>query len=484
MKAEATMQRSGSIGNTTAIVLAILATVVVWAFSPFSLSTVALLAVAIIFLFGLKQPVWAMAALLVSQLTVTSYMVATPFGFSISLRLLLLVLTFIIILPHLFVRGQTELGTKAKPVLIPAIVLTVISVVANIVNVGFNLAFADFRNMLVGLLIIILLPLVTKNLKDLKILCAVAFAGMVASATIGVMQHFNILGMQQQFLDPKYTDILRVPGMAESELELSFTLPIAVLAVLGIFLANGIKNSTKTLMVLSLPVLGLALYFTYTRSALLALLLGLVAFVIFFKTRTRSEIILASSIVAVGLISVFGILEGQYLGGRQEVEQEGSTISRQIVWQAGMGIVADYPILGIGADQFKTVSLRYASKVDPDLLEWEKEHYWSYQSLGNIAPHNDFLMMWVSYGTLALAGYLWLLFAVLGNFLYSYRASKVRFIRGLSVGLAAGIIVYGANAFYHNVLSTLPLFWILAGLSVTTAKLASLESASKPRLGT
>jgi O-antigen ligase len=475
MKAEATIQRSGSIDSTAAIVLAILATVVVWAFSPFSLVTVALLAVAVIFLFGLKRPVWAMAALLVSQLTVTSYMVATPFGFSISLRLLLLVLTLIIILPHLFVRGQTKLGTKAKPVLIPAIVLTVISVVANIVNVGFSLAFADLRNILVGLLIVILMPLVTKNLKDLKILCAVAFTGMVASATIGVMQHFNILGMQQQFLDPKYTDILRVPGMAESELELSFTLPIAVLAVLGTFLANGIKNSNRTLMLLSLPVMGLALYFTYTRSAFIALLIGLAAFVIFLKTRTRGEIVLVSSIVAVGLISVFGILEGQYLGGRQEVEQEESTISRQIVWQAGMGIVADYPILGIGADQFKTVSPRYASKVDPALLQWEKERYWSYQSLGNIAPHNDFLMVWVSYGTLALAAYLWLLFAMLRNFLYYYRASNVRFIRGLSVGLAAGVIVYGANAFYHNVFSTMPLFWILAGLSIAIAKVTHTE---------
>jgi O-antigen ligase len=340
------------------------------------------------------------------------------------------------------------------------------------VNSGFDVAFTDFRNMLVGLLIIILMAQVTKNLKDLKTLCAVAFAGMFASATIGVMQHFQILGMGQRILDPNFTEVWRVPGMAESELELSFTLPVAVLAVVGIYLTNGIKSSTRKLMLISLPVMGLALYFTYTRSALFALLLGLVALVIFIKTRTRSEIILASLLVAVALVSVFGVLESQYLGGRQEVEQEESTVSRKIVWQAGMGIIADYPVLGIGADRFKTVSPLYASEVDPELLEWEQARYWSYRSLGTIAPHNDFLMVWVSYGTLALAAYIWLLFAVLRNFFYSYRASNVRFIRGLSIGLAAAIIAYGANAFYHNVFSTMPLFWILAGFSVTIAKLA------------
>jgi O-antigen ligase len=222
-----------------------------------------------------------------------------------------------------------------------------------------------------------------------------------------------------------------------------------------------------------LVLIVLAAYFTYTRSALLALLLGLMALVLFLKTRIRGEIILAILVLFVGFASLMGLLEsGRYLGGRTEVQQDESYISRQIVWQAGIAAATDNPILGIGGDQFKKVSPQYASSVDPTLLSLEEERYWSYRSLGNIEPHNDFLMVWVSYGTPALLAYLWLIVAVLRNFLYAYRESDKRFIKGLSAGLAAALVAYGVNAFYHNVLSTLPLFWILAGLSVATAKLA------------
>jgi len=91
---------------------------------------------------------------------------------------------------------------------------------------------------------------------------------------------------------------------------------------------------------------------------------------------------------------------------------------------------------------------------------------------GTEAIHNDFLNMWVSYGTLALLLYLWLYVAILRNFINSYRSSKNQFIRGLSVGLAAALIAYAVNAFYHNLMDTIPLLWILAGFSLAVAKLA------------
>ena len=135
----------------------------------------------------------------------------------------------------------------------------------------------------------------------------------------------------------------------------------------------------------------------------------------------------------------------------------------------------DNPVFGIGASQFKTVSPQYASKVDPSLLKWEEKTYWGYRTLGNEEVHNDFLDIWVSYGTIALIIYLWIIFAVLRNFLYAYRTSNSRFVIGLSLGLAAGLIAYLVNSFYHNCLQTLPFFWILAGFSMAVAKLASEE---------
>lgn len=481
---EAVAQRPKPLHRTQGIALAVLAVVAIWSFSPVSLLTAVLLAVAVLFLLGLRRPVWAMAAFLVSQLTATSYMVDTPF-ITISLRLLLLMLIGFILWRYSAQR-QIELGPMARRVIIPAIILLGVSVFANIANTGFDYAFKDFRNMLVGLLIIIFLPAVIRNSKDLKILCGVAFIGLIASAIIGLMQHYQFFDMGQNtlisgFLERPLDGEARVPGMAETQLELAFALSVALPVLLGVYLVKGVKTNTRWLLLGSVVLIGLAVYFTFTRSALLALILGLVALALFFKTRIRGEIILATVLLGVGLIAATGITENGYLGGRSASAQEESSISRQILWQSGVSIAIDNLVLGIGGDRFQEVSPEYASDVDPALLAWEGEAYWGYSSLGALEPHNDFLKMWISYGTLALIAYIWLFVVVLRNLLDSFQASTTRFIKGLSLGLAAALIAYGVNAFYHNLFATMPLFWILAGFSLATAKLALKSQGHKQK---
>ncbi len=336
MKMKVTAQKPGFFYRPQGIIVAILSIVAIWGLSPVSPLTVALIAIAALFFFGLKRPVWAVAALLVSQFTITSYMVNTPFDIAISLRLLLLILTGLI-LWRAFAQKQIDLGPKARRVLIPALILLGLSVVANLANSGFDLAFKDFRLMAAGLLIIIFLPAVTRNLKELKILCGVAFVVITASAIVGLMQHYNVFGMGEATLVPTailrgtVDEQLRIPGMAETELELAYILSTAFLVVFGVYLAKGVNSGSKRLLLLSIMLMAPALYFTYTRSAILALVLGLVALALFLKTRIRGEIVLAVLLLGIGFIEITGILGGVYLEGRTEGGQEESAISRQIL---------------------------------------------------------------------------------------------------------------------------------------------------------
>jgi len=483
MQRSATLHKQGFLTTPQGIALIILVAVVIWSLSPVNPATVALLAVAGLFLLGLRQPVWAMAAILISQLTVTSYMVNPPFAVALTLRLLLLVVVGLV-LWRLSAKAKIELGPKAKRVLIPASILIAISVVSNVVNSGFDYAFKDFRSTVVALLIVIFLAAVVRNTKHLKILCAVVFVGITASAVVGLMQHYQFLGLGQNTIIPEFLQSwgsqIRVPGMAETELELAYVLSAAIPAVLGIYLARGVESGMRKLLIVSMILMALALYFTYTRSALLAVVFGLPALVLFLRTRIRGEIILVVALLLIATIAMTGILENQYLGGRSASGQQESTMSRKILWQAGLGISADNPILGIGGGRFREVSVQYTSSVDQSLLSWEQEQYWGYTTLGTEAIHNDYLGVLVSYGILALIAYLWLFIAILRNLLDSHRESTSRFIKGLSIGLAAALVAYGVNAFYHNTMQTLPLLWILAGFSVVTAKLA-LSSRNKPK---
>ena len=186
-------------------------------------------------------------------------------------------------------------------------------------------------------------------------------------------------------------------------------------------------------------------------------------------------IILVLLLLAVGFVETTGIFDEQYLSGRGEEIQQKSSVSRQIAWQAGMQIAMDYPILGIGGNQFKNVSPGYTASVAPELLEWEADQYWEFRTLGSTQPHNDYLNMWLSYGTPVLIVYLWFFAAILTRFLDTSRKTKNRFIKGISIGLAAALVTYSINAFYHNLIITLPLLWILAGFSLAVGKLAFKE---------
>jgi O-antigen ligase len=470
------VKRPGFWYRPLGIALTIAVIVLLWRLFPGNPTLLVLIGVAALFFFGFKKPVWAMAALLLSQLTITSYMVDTPFGW-ISLRLLLLI-------PFLFLMGytarlkKTDWKYSSRNIITPVIILIAVGAIANLANSGFDFAFKDLRNMIVGLWIVLLVPAVVQNTSDLKTLCGVCFVVLTASAIIGLMQNYQFLGMHNVTLIPDFLSSSsepRVPGMAETQLELAYFLSVVPLALFGVSLTKGISPGNRKLIFISLVLMILALYFTFTRSALYALVLGGVALFLFVRTRIRGEIILSLLLLALILIQTTGIMEGQYLGGRSESQQEESSIARRILWQAGMAIALDNPILGIGGDQYTSLAPQYESQVDSSLLEWEQEQYWGYNTLGREEIHNDFLNVWVSQGTVALIAYIWLYFGILRNYLRAYRGSSNRFIKGLSVGLAAALVAYGANAFYHNLMMTVPLLWVLAGFSVTTAKLAANE---------
>ena len=472
---EATAERSSFISQPRGIVLTIMAIVLLWMLLPFNPAILALLAVVVLFFLGLKRPVWAVAALLVAQFTVTSYMVSTPFG-AISLRLLLIILTFLI-LGRAFMQRQIDLGPKARKLLIPIVIIICLSITANLVYSGFEYTLKEFRNWISGLLIVVFIPAVTRNSKELKILCGVAFIVVAASAIIGLLQHFRFLGIDQATVVPGFlTTImagdLRVPGMAESELELAYILTSAILIALAVYVVKGVSSSQKKLLLLAMILMVPTLYFTYTRSALFAIGLGAIALLLFFKTRIKGVIILALLLLAVGFVETTGIFDEQYLSGRGEEIQQKSSISRQIAWQAGIQIAMDYPVLGIGGNQFQAISPQYTASVAPDLLKYEEEEYWNFRTLGSTQPHNDYLNIWLSYGTPALIIYLWLFVAIITTFLDTARKAKERFIKGLCLGMAAALVTYAINAFYHNLLMTLPLLWILAGFALSASKLA------------
>jgi O-antigen ligase len=448
---------------------------IAWALLQWALSGIVFLAIVVVFIIGFKKPMWAIAALLFQQLTITSYMVPTPFVM-LSLRLILLMLT-LFILRGAIARKEIDLGPHARRLIIPALLLITVSVVANTVNsIGFNTVFKDFRNMVTGLLFAILLPAVIDNSKQLKTVLSFALVIATASGLIAIFQHYNILGMGQATLIPNFFNLLkRAPGMSEMELELSYMLSVILIIVFGVFIGNGLSMANKKLLIIpAIPML-LGLYFSYTRSAIFALGCGILSLVMFIRVRGKWWIIMTILFIVLIFLENSDVIAGAGVRGRSDMEQMESSVARAVLWQAGVAMIADHPFLGIGSEQFIALSPQYTARVDPSLISWEANRYWSYRTLGNDPPHNDYLMMWVSYGVFALIIYLWLHFVILSNLMNSYFKSNSRFVKALSLGLAGALVTYVANSFYHNLLDTMPLFWIVAGFSLVMMKLAAKD---------
>jgi len=499
----ATIKPQGSIvSQPRGITAATIVIIVLWGVLQWNLSAFTFLGVAILFILGFKNPLWAVAAIIISQMTITSYMVATPLV-DISLRLIMMLLTLYIIRGSL-ARKEVDFGPHARMLIIPMVVLVIIGFISNMVNpLTFDMTFRSFRNLFVGLLFIILLPAIVENTRQLRILCSIVLIVALASAIIGIFQHYNILGMSQAtLLDPYQTGNItasdnnmvqgmigqqstaapelpaqsgRIPGMGETELELAFIFPVLIMIALTVFLTRGVKSAHRNLLLIPIVPMLLALWFTYTRSAIYAVGMGVISILPFMVSKIRWEIILATIAILIWVVETTGFLEETYLGGRSESVQEQSSVARDVLWQAGVAIALDNPVLGIGAGRFVEISPEYANRVDPVLIAWEEDRYWEYTTLGNDEPHNDFIMMWLTHGTLALIVYVLLYFMIIYNLMYAFRNSKNRFVKGVAVGLAAGVITYIANSLYHNLLATMPLLWIIAGFALVTAKLAHRE---------
>lgn len=136
----------------------------------------------------------------------------------------------------------------------------------------------------------------------------------------------------------------------------------------------------------------------------------------------------------------------------------------------------DYPIFGIGEGRFEQVSVGYA----PDITV--KSMPSVVGILGQEQPHNDFLRVWLSFGTPDLVAYLVIFVFIFMNFFKGYRESTRKFTKAFSLGCFAAVIAYIVNAATHNLMDTVPLLWILAGLSIAVVKLtneAKLKAQNK-----
>lgn len=197
----------------------------------------------------------------------------------------------------------------------------------------------------------------------------------------------------------------------------------------------------------------LTVYFSGSRGALLAIVCGVVFYLIvrfwpWIKTKIWVKISLFS-IIIFAVISAIIVFKPNFsldpaVGGRITT----SNNIRYEIWRTSFELGGNSPVLGLGLGNFQ----QSFSNLTQDRI-----NYPEYISPWALTPHNLFLMFWLSTGILGLIAFIWFLVTFFKNgFKNASSPTSLLLLSGMVVIIAQGLV---DTPYFKNDLSLL--FWLI-----------------------
>lgn len=223
---------------------------------------------------------------------------------------------------------------------------------------------------------------------------------------------------------------------------------LIIMLPLAFSLAYFSKSSKKALLWILVCILIFGFVLTYSRSALIAVLLSFVLLGLF-----RSKRLFVISII---LVLILPFIAPHYIKERMKASMIDDV--RVTLWQEALNITADYPILGSGLNTYASIAPKYK-------LTEETGCY----------PHNSYLQMAAESGLLGLGAFLWILIALFRTSLINVKRINDKFYEAVLVGLLAGLFGFLVHSFFDVNIYTLQLgnlMWFIMGLIVAVQRVA------------
>lgn len=172
----------------------------------------------------------------------------------------------------------------------------------------------------------------------------------------------------------------------------------------------------------ALPLVAL----TYNRASAVAF--GVLSIVLLWRARRRPWILAG----ATGVLIVAGawLAQTDYRDRFEQAWAEltdggmGSVTERLELWRAGLAIVRDHPILGVGFGRYDEAATAYAPNV------------------AGMVAHNSYVQVAAESGVPGLLAYLGLFVLVLARLQRLYRTASSPRVGGLATGLQSSVLVY------------------------------------------
>ena len=189
-----------------------------------------------------------------------------------------------------------------------------------------------------------------------------------------------------------------------------------------------------------------ALVFTFSRGGWTAFVLSLAVFG--FAMRKRGRMKLKTLVLfAVAILAVVSVLRGE-IGTRLFADDGGIAINRVYLMQIAFQMISDYPVLGVGANNFPLLMTQYLRAGD-----------WLY------VVHNKYLLIWAEVGIGGLVAFLAFLISTIRRGWRLWQSDD-QLLSLLALGLTAGIIGHTSHLLVDlfRGRQEVQLLWLMASL--------------------
>jgi putative inorganic carbon (HCO3(-)) transporter len=249
------------------------------------------------------------------------------------------------------------------------------------------------------------------------LVCSLALqsAIMIAMRFVG---HEVRIGSVAAFVetDMRVGGTLVTPNAAASYLELLIAPALALLM-------TPIGRRTKLLTCGALILGGVALFWTLSRGGWLATGLSVILLCLFAWRRGR---ISAWPPLTAAMVLLFvGVVEFDTIANRIVSNDQGAVTSRLPLMEIGRDMIADYPLAGVGTNNFAFAASKYT-------MRSEFREVWFH------TIHNKYLLEWVELGVFGLAAFVWFLLSTLRTGWNAWQRQDP-FLAPIALGLTVAI---------------------------------------------
>jgi len=228
------------------------------------------------------------------------------------------------------------------------------------------------------------------------LILAVAIESVLIIALWAGMGHFSFMGVKTRVDENLVTDITRIGGTLGSPNDVAAVLSLGLILAAGTAVAP-VKRAYRVIAVIALVLGVTGLILTFSRGGSSGFLLGLA--IVVLAAKRRRLITWKAPIAACVVVLLICAAFSDTLARRLLEDDNGAAQSRFPLMSLASRMIADHPLMGVGANNFGVAMEPYLAP------EFSGEFLY--------AVHNRYLLVWSETGIGGLAAFLWFLLATL-----------------------------------------------------------------------